>query len=194
MNLLNKHPFEIWQSPEVTELLKDFFVANYTWAGISDVQAEKFVLTAWRGKGIVETEVLRKESAELLLKIKENIINKTTEPEPLSLINLKEVEVFLDIGANRLAAINYFARRYPNVKKFIGVDVIKQNGSFVYPEKGEYHQVLAGSTSFPVETESVDLILIQYSLHHFQTEEEIRNTLNICHELLKPGGRLVLAE
>ncbi len=193
MNLLNKHPFEVWQSPVVTELLKDFFVANYTWAGIPKEQAEEFVLTAWQGKGVIETEELRKKCAKLLLQIKDDIKVKVTENEEFSLIKLDSVQTFLDIGANRLAAINYYARRYEAVK-FIGVDIIPQNGDFMFPERGEYYQVEPDVTSFPIPPESVDVILIQHTFHHFPNEVAIRNTLNICQGLLKPGGRLVLME
>lgn len=193
MNLLNRHPFEIWQSPAVTKLLADFFVANYTWAGIPKDQAEEFVMTAWKGKGVIDTDVLWKECAKLLLQIKDDIKVKVTENEEFSLIKLDGVETFLDIGANRLAAINYYARRYEAVK-FIGVDIIPQNGDFMFPDRGEYYQVEPDATSFPIPPGSVDVILIQHSFHHFPNEAAIRNTLNICQGLLKPGGKLILME
>jgi SAM-dependent methyltransferase len=195
IDLINKHPFEIWKSQEVTNLLMDFFEANYRLTGLPEGIAKDFVLKAWDRKDSSNVDALLKECGDELLKIK-GMMGKIAEREsdPLDIINFDEVKTFLDIGANKLSAINFLGKKYKHIEKFIGVDVIPQFTDFMFPDRTEYHQVGANDDNYPIADGSVDLILIQYAFHHFPTQTEIKTCLSNCYKVLKPGGRLVLME
>jgi SAM-dependent methyltransferase len=195
INLINKHPLHIWQSQIVTNLLVDFYEGNYKLAGVPESVAKNFVLKAWEKKDNTNINILLKECGDEQLKI-QRVMKKIQdrESDPLDIINFNEVKIFLDIGANKLSAINFLGKKYKHIEKFIGIDVIPQYTDFMFPEKSEYHQVNPSDATYPITNASVDLILIQYAFHHFPTANAIKTCLNNCYKVLKPGGRLLLME
>lgn len=195
INLTNKHPFQIWQSQIVTNLLVDFYEANYKLARVPEDIAKSFVLKAWEGKNNSDVSSLLEQCGEELLKIKKMMGKiQDRESDPLDIIDFGTVRTFLDIGANKLSAINYLAKKYKHIEKFIGVDVIPQYTNFTFPDRTEYHQINPSDTTYPIANGSVDLILIQYAFHHFPTLFNIKTCLNNCFKVLRPNGRLILME
>lgn len=191
---LAQHPLKIWKSEVVTKLLTDFLSANFTKAGIDKNLAEKFITTTWKGKNSIDFEILRKEGDALMMQAKGVVVNQPDESDPLDIINLDGVDSFLDIGANKLATINYYAQRYKQIRQFIGVDVIPQRGVFIEPGKSVYHRVDPEAKSFPVKNESIDVVNVQFVFHHFPDLASIKRSLGICRSIIKPDGRLILWE
>jgi ubiquinone/menaquinone biosynthesis C-methylase UbiE len=191
---LVKHPFEIWKSEKVTEILVDFYEANFLKAGLEKGRGEEFVIKAWESKDNTDPEVLRKECDQILLRAKAETKNLPTEREPLDIISLDKIDKFLDIGANKLATINYYAQKYPSVEEFIGIDVIPQRNEFVFPKKCHYFQVDPEANLYPVEHQSIDLINIQFVFHHLPDLMSIKKNLEICQRIIRPRGKLVLWE
>lgn len=195
MNLINKHPLDTWQSVEVAELLADFFAENYILAGISKEEARNFVLTIFEEKNTKNWNLLLEQSAQKLLSIQKRMVKmKHPENDPLSVIDFSQTKTFLDVGANKLSAINFLAKKHKNIEKFIAVDIIPQHTDFMFPQKSEYIQINPNSQNYPLPENSVDTILAQYVFHHFANEEQIVKTLRSCFKILKPNGQFVLME
>ena len=53
--------------------------------------------------------------------------------------------------------------------------------------------VIASAVSLPLVTESVDVVVSNYCLHHLPHEEKL-TALRELHRVLRPGGRCVLAD
>lgn len=191
---LAKNPLEIWQSKEVTELLLDFFTANFEKAGLQKELAKEFVLRAWDNKDSMDFESLRNECNSILMQAMEKVEREPDENEPLDMVSMENVDTFLDIGANKLTTINYYAKKHPNIKKFIGVDIIPQRKPFIDEARSSYFQVDPEANSFPVNDQSIDLVNIQFVLHHFPDLDSIKRSLSICKNIIKEKGRLVLWE
>lgn len=191
---LAKNPLELWKSEEVKNLLADFYEANFVEAGLKKGLGEELINKIWRDKDATDPEALRQECDAILLQAKAEIKNHPDESEPLDIINFDGVKKFLDLGANKLATINYYAQKYEGVEQFVGVDIIPQHNVFVRPEKCAYFQIDSEMKSFPVEEQSVDLANIQFVFHHFSDLASIRKTLEVCRKIIKPQGRLVLWE
>lgn len=190
----NLHPFEIWKNQEVTDLLLNFYEANFRKAGIPEEIAEELIFSIWQEKGKTENKILAKKVADIMLKAKEHIQFHIAETELIKLWNLENVKTFLDVGANRLTAINHYASKYPSIEKFIAIDVIPQKEKFRVPEKSSYFQINTEDKSFPVVNNSIDCINIQFVLHHFENFDSIKNTLEKCQKAIRPGGLLMFWE
>lgn len=193
-NPFKKHPLDIWRSREVTELLIDFFSANFKKAGLPQKMARDFVLMAFENRKTSNRERLREVCEKIMIEAKDKAKNPPDEIDPINLFDFSGVETFLDIGANKLATINYLAKKHKNIKKFIGVDTIPQRNKFHDPRKSVYFQVDAHAKSLPMKDDSVDFINLQFTLHHFPDEGSIKRMLDICRKKLKPGGILLLWE
>lgn len=179
MNLINEHPLKIWQSLEVTKLLEDFFAANYSVVEVEESASKGFVQKPWQEKNSKDWEVLRKECGAIFNKIKDSAEKiKHPESDSLDLIDFSNVKSFLDIGANKLSAINFIAKKNRHIEKFIGIDIVPQHTEFAFPEKSQYFQTDPEAKNFPVEQNSIDVILAQYAFHHFPDEESIKRCLN----------------
>ncbi|MDD5489473.1 MAG: methyltransferase domain-containing protein [Candidatus Moranbacteria bacterium] len=190
----NRHPFEVWQSKEVAELLAEFFSANFEKAGVSGKLAENYVLKVWNEKNKKDKEILRQECDEIFEKVKNGVKNPPDEIEPINLFDFSNVDTFLDIGANKLSTINYLAERNKKIRKFIAVDIIPKRREFVDPERGEYIQISSNAESFPIAKESADFVNIQFVFHHFENKKATEMMLENCREVLKPYGKLLLWE
>lgn len=178
----------------MTGLLLDFYKTNFRTAGIPEKIAEELVLSVWQEKGKTDTKILAKKVAAIMLKAKENIRFHVTETELIKLWNLDDVKTVLDVGANRLTAINHFARKFPHIEKLVAVDVIPQKEKFACPEKSSYYEIDPQDGNFPVEDGSIDCINIQFVLHHFESLDSIKKTLEKCQKALRPGGTLMFWE
>ncbi|MCX6800378.1 MAG: class I SAM-dependent methyltransferase [Candidatus Falkowbacteria bacterium] len=191
---LKNHPLDIWRNKEVTGLLLDFFIGNFTQGGISQCLAENLVLTAWENRKTLDKETLRRECDRLFRLAKKEYFYKITETLPLSLIDLSGVSSFLDVGANKLTAINYFAEKYPVIKELIGVDIVPQKKVFIDSLRSKYFQISSAADILPVEENSIDFINIQFVFHHFTDLESIVKMLSLCKRALKSDGTLLLWE
>lgn len=191
---LKKHPLEIWMSREVTDLLADFFAANFKKAGLPGKMGRDYVLTAFENRKASDREGLRKACDKIMLEAKNAAKNSPSEIDPIDLFDFSEVETFLDIGANKLATINYLAKKHKNIKRFIGVDTIPQRGRFHDPKRSVYFKVSQKAKSLPIKNESVDFINLQFVFHHFPDVGSIKRMLSICRKILKPGGIILLWE
>ncbi|MFA5926056.1 MAG: NUDIX domain-containing protein [Parcubacteria group bacterium] len=189
-----KHPLEIWKSREVTDLLIEFFGVNFKKAGLPEKMARDLILTAFKNRKTADREGLRRVCEKIMLEAKDRAKNPPDEIDPIELFDLNETEMFLDIGANKLATINYLAKKHKNIKKLIGIDTIPQRSNFHEPQKSSYFQVSPKAKSFPIKKESVDFINLQFVFHHFPDAGSIKRMLSICRKILKPGGMILLWE
>lgn len=191
---LCRHPFDIWKSEEVTELLVDFYDANFVKAGLPKDFGKEYVLKVWNNRNTPDREKLRKECDAIMTDAKNKIKNAPDEAEPLDLFDLSGTDTFLDIGANKLSTINYYSKKYDSIKKFIGIDIIPQRNPFDDPSRGIYCEIDSDAKSFPVKNQSADFINIQFALHHFPNLDSIQRILANCQKSIKPDGRLLLWE
>jgi 8-oxo-dGTP pyrophosphatase MutT (NUDIX family)/ubiquinone/menaquinone biosynthesis C-methylase UbiE len=191
---LKNHPLEIWKSRDVAEILADFFAANFKKAGLPEKMGRDYVWYAYKNRKNKDREKLREACEKIMLEAKDRAKNSPDEIDPIDLFDFTEVETFLDIGANKLATINYLSKKHKNIKKFIGVDTISQRGKFHDPKRSRYIQIKKRAKSLPIKCESVDFINIQFVFHHFPDARSIKRMLSICRKILKPGGTLLLWE
>ncbi len=191
---LCKHPFDIWKSEEVTELLIDFYSANLVKAGLPKNLGRDYVLKVWNNKNSSDKEKLRSECDTIMTEAKNKIKYVPDEADPLDLFDLSNVDTFLDIGANKLSTINYYSKKYSKIKRFIGVDIIPQRNPFDDLSRGTYYQIDSDAKSFPIKNQSVDFINIQFALHHFLDLDSIQRILANCQKAIKPDGCLLLWE
>ena len=132
MDSLNKHPLEIWRHRGVTELLIDFFSRNFAKAGIPELLAVEYINKIWENKYRVPESKLREWGERMLNQAKKQAVKRPKGNELLDLIVMDEVGTLLDIGANKLSTINYYAANYPSIEKFIGIDIVPQQAQFSY--------------------------------------------------------------
>ncbi|MCK5241486.1 methyltransferase domain-containing protein [bacterium] len=187
------HPFRIWKSQAVTDLLVDFYRANFEHAGVDPDMGEKYVKKIWENKNSKTEDELRQFGLAILTQAKLLRRYEVTEKNILDMITLKPGEILLDVGANDLDRINYLAKKFPE-SKFIGVDIIPRHDKFDYPDRCKYYEVKSDATSFPIEDESIDITNNQFSWHHFPDLDAIKRALVIQHAILKNGGLLILWE
>ncbi|MBL7058032.1 class I SAM-dependent methyltransferase [Patescibacteria group bacterium] len=194
MTKQSKHPLELWKSQEVTNLLIEFYELNFQKAGLPKHLASEFILTVWDNRNTDKINSLRRKCDGILLVMKRGIINRSTEPNPMDFFDLSKINSFLDIGANKLTTINYYAKKHANIKKFIGVDITPQKKPFFDSSRSIYYTINPDNIILPIKPQSIDFINIKFVFHHFKDLESITNTLNICSNLIKPGGALLLWE
>lgn len=191
---LNNHPLKIWRNEDVKWLLIDFFNQNFLKAWIKDWLAEYYIRKIWEQRFTWNFEYSRKVGENLMNQAKDKLLKKTDEYNPLDLINYDWVWVYLDIWANKLSTINYLAYKFHNNIKFIAVDVIPQKIDFIYPDKSIYYTIDSDINLLPINSESIDLINLQFVLHHFPNLEFIKELLKFCFKVLKKNWRLILWE
>jgi SAM-dependent methyltransferase len=188
------HPLKLWKSEEVKNLLQDFFKANFEASGIDMKLAEKILDMSWNAKGSKDLEVDMKEISLVFDEVKSKMRIASHEINPIELVDLSSVNTFLDVGANKFALINYIIKNHPNVRELLAIDVVPMQGTFLNPEICKYYQTDSEATQFPIPDQSVDLIDIQFVLHHFPDQESIERMIENCRKSLKKGGKLVLWE
>ncbi len=192
--LINKHPFEIWKSKKVLNLLLATWWANFKKTNIDYKVPLKFIQKVRDSKNIEDEEELILEGEGMFKNIKLNLKFASTEINELDLLDFSNIKSFLDIWANKLSTINYFAQKYENIEKFIWVDVIPQNKNFVDKDRSNYYQIDPMKWSTPIEDWTLDCINIQYVFHHAANIDEIKMILSISKKLLKKWWKLILRE
>ena len=189
------NPLEVWHSPEVKELLADFFKANFKYAGVNDSLAEEIINLSWdtrkKSANVPEMMQLIGQKFEYA---KTLVTQDVKEVNSIDIFDYSKVCSYLDVGANKLDTINYLMQEYSNIERFIGIDIIPKRGKFSRPNKGIYYKVTNDAKNFPIKNNSIDLINIQFVLHHFAGIDSIRRMLQNCKQALKKGGRLILWE
>ncbi len=190
-NYMSNSPLNLFQSIKVKNLLKKFYTKNFATAGVDLLLAEQIIEATWQSRNSIS----KTSYIDSCFRKAKKLANKTPqEIMTLDLLDLGGSEVFLDIGANKLKTINFLSDKYRNVKKFIAIDLIEQNGIFTHPQKCVYYKVNPDFSNFPVEPQSIDVVNMQFVLHHFKSIETIKKQLEICNTILKANGRLILWE
>jgi ubiquinone/menaquinone biosynthesis C-methylase UbiE/uncharacterized protein YbaR (Trm112 family) len=110
-----------------------------------------------------------------------------------SQIKLTGSENVLDLGAGRCWATRYFARQGCSA---VGLDVLLtryvglKTGDIYLEKEGVYFDRICGDMhQIPLRKNSFDIVFMAATLHH---SDDIRATLQQAHDVLKPGGRLIL--
>jgi len=110
-----------------------------------------------------------------------------------SQVALTGKECVLDLGAGRCWATRYFARQGCRV---VGLDVLMTRyvglkTADIYLEKeGVYFDRICGDMhQIPLRKNAFDIVFMAATLHH---SDDIQATLRQAHDVLKPGGRLIL--
>ncbi len=187
-------PLTIWKSEKVRDLLKEFFVANFEKAGVDKSFAEEMIDSAWKARSSKILEEDRVKINNIYLKAKDLAKYPQTETNTIEFFDLSSVKTFLDVGANKLATINHIQMRYPDIEMFYAIDVIPKVNNFFDESRGKYIQIDPEIQDWQIPENSIDLINIQFVLHHFENEEAIIKTLENCRKVLKSGGRIILWE
>jgi len=183
-----------WKSPKVKDLLLKFYEANFIKAGVDPLLANKIIEEAWLLKEKHKVEDVRLKINAIFNIAKTKLKDKSKEINPLDLFDFSNIKTFLDFGANRLDTINFITRKYPYIEKLIAIDVIPQIKPFKDPARSEYYQIDPGLENFPIYDNSVDVINIQFVLHHFPNEDLIHKLFNHCYKALRTDGKLILWE
>jgi uncharacterized protein YbaR (Trm112 family)/ubiquinone/menaquinone biosynthesis C-methylase UbiE len=102
-------------------------------------------------------------------------------------------EKVLDLGAGRCWATRYFARQGCNA---VGLDVLltryvglKTADVFMEKEGVYFDRICGDMHQIPLGKNTFDVVFMAATLHH---SDDIQATLRQVHEVLKPGGRLIL--
>ncbi len=190
---MNHPDLSTYNSPNVKNLLLNFYSKNFQKAGIGYSYGQNIIKTFYDGRDNSTSEALREEINKLFNNARDLKTSQTKELDPIELIDFADVKTFLDYGANKLDALNKVATRYTNVEKLIAIDVIPQSRPFLEPSKSQYLQVTSNE-NWTIKPESVDLINIQFVLHHVESLEVITSILTNAFKALKTGGKLVLWE
>lgn len=191
---LKIHPLDLWQNQSVTDLLTTFYCQNLEKAGINPTLGKDLIKRVWENKITLDKEELRKNCNAVFEKIKSLKVYEPNEIEPLDLLDLSKVSTFLDIGANKLATINYYAEKHPSIQRLIGIDIISKARDFFDPKRCEYYQIDEEVKNFPLKDLSIDFINVQFVFHHFPNLQAIKRMLSICQKIIKPNGYLALWE
>ena len=119
------NPLEVWHSPEVKELLADFFKANFKYAGVNDSLAEEIINLSWdtrkKSANVPEMMQLIGQKFEYA---KTLVTQDVKEVNSIDIFDYSKVSSYLDVGANKLDTINYLMQEYSNIERFIGIDII----------------------------------------------------------------------
>lgn len=189
----NFHPLKIWNSENVTNLLIDHRSSNFEMAGLEKEIAISYIKDIWDNKSKKQESLLLEIWKNMFQKAKEKINFYSKEVEPLDLININKWDVFIDIGANKLSTINYLSNKNKETK-FLALDIIPQSKEFTNPEKCTYFQVSKDNRNIPLEEKSVNVINIQFVLHHVDSITTIEKILKECKRVIKIWWRLILWE
>lgn len=202
------NPLEKFKSERVKDLLIDFFEQNFVKAGVEKNLGKSLVEEVWKSRGLPEKDI-KLFTTKKFNRAAKQANSGISEVFVWELFDLSKVKTFVDVGANKLRRINELAGIYRSIDLFIGVDVVPQANKFNFPERCEYIQIRKGSgldrkskfknqnlngSILEIESGSVDLVNIQYVLHHFGSDGEIVEMIEEVYRILKPGGRLLLWE
>ena len=187
-------PLSFWKSEKVSSLLGEFYESNFKKAGVEEGIGREIIRTAFELRNRESEESLREIVNALFLKAKTNLTKFSSEIDKLSLIDFTNVNSIADIGANKLDTLNKIARFYPHIEKLVGIDINPPFKISKYKDKIKYYQVQSDSTSYPLGKNCFDVINFQFSLHHFQSEKQIREVILNCKNYLKRNGRLIIWE
>ena len=192
----NFHPLTTFKDEIVFELLSDFFEQNCNLADVQPGLGSNLITYVWQNKNAPSDQYqqLRIETLALLKEVIKSCQTKSKEANTLHLISLKNENVVVDIGANKLAALNYFGARFPSIEKLIAVDIVPQQKNFQFPEKSQYIQVSPNEKEIPIESGTVDVVHIQFVLHHLESQQKIHDMLHEAYRILRPKGRLLIWE
>ncbi len=117
-----------------------------------------------------------------------------TQKRGVSLLNLHENQCFLDMGCGTGWAVRYAASLVKNKGKFYGIDI-----SSKMIEKAEkncagcvnIYFCKADAGALPFKDDFFDFIICTNSFHHYFSASKV---LNEVYRVLKPGGRICIAE
>jgi SAM-dependent methyltransferase len=185
-----------WQSQKVADLLADYYKVNFDYVGSNGSLIREIILEMFKGKDLLSLNAITAGIEYGLKSYKVKKDNLIREKDILEELDLKGVEEFLDIGANNLSTINKLMPINKKIKLFHAIDIIEKKSIFKDESRGRYYKVAQNVNikDFPLEPNTIDFINIRFVLHHFNSLEDITHQLQICFNLLKDGGRLLLWE
>lgn len=119
-------------------------------------------------------------------------------------LRLRGDETVLDLGCGRGAVLLAAAKRLPRGRA-IGVDLWHADQTDNSPEATLANAALenvadrievrtADMTALPLPDDSVDIIVSSLAIHNIPTHEGRRQALNEAVRVLRPGGRLAIAD
>lgn len=119
-------------------------------------------------------------------------------------LQLKGDETVLDMGCGRGAVLLAAAKRLPNGRA-IGVDLWQADQTDNSPSATEANAKLenvadrielhtADMTALPLDDNSVDVIVSSLAIHNIPTHEGRRSALAEAMRVLRPGGRIAIAD
>lgn len=113
----------------------------------------------------------------------------------LTTVEFQPGQSLLDIGSNTCWATNHFAERGLQA---IALDIstaelqgLHTAEYFIDDGSTFFERVLGTMTDIPIATNSLDYVHCCEVMHH-NDPQSLRRTLNECHRVLRPGGRLLV--
>lgn len=113
----------------------------------------------------------------------------------LNIINIKDGERILDLGTGTGFLAIPIAQRNKN-SQVIGLDIVEEtlrrNRKLVQEKHIDNLKFISyDGLKFPIEDNSIDLLVTRYALHHFPC---IKDTFNEISRVLKKGGRAFICD
>jgi hypothetical protein len=190
----SSHPLHHFNNKRVQQLVANYFEQNCVLAGVPSGLGQELIDFVWQQKNKTDFETLRLQSLEKMQPILSSMTTKPTEKNSLYLLDFSQAKTLIDIGANKLAAINFFGNKFPAIEQLIAVDIIPQRRTFHFPTRSKYIQTKPDQKQLPLPNASADVVQFKFVLHHLQSKEHIKEMLSEAHRLLKTGGRLIIWE
>ncbi len=179
----------------VRNFVRDIWINNFEINSFSHL-AEKIFLELEKAENfcevisIIDKVLSDRDFKRSNRKIRKNPKNLNTFGYRLLEKELKSAKSYLDYGCGRMALIRRILREsLNNIERVYGFE----------PKADMRYFGLEGKAELIRENEEVknltgiDLISINYVLHHL-TEEEINGTLQICKNILSPNGKIIVLE
>lgn len=111
-------------------------------------------------------------------------------------VQIKSTDAILDVATGTSVIPIRLINTYPNLKQIVGLDITwgmllkgRQNTSSKFDE-GRIKLVCGTALAMPLLGSSFDIVLCGLATHHM----EVRNLLTEIHHVLKPHGKLAIAD
>jgi ubiquinone/menaquinone biosynthesis C-methylase UbiE len=152
------------------------------------IRVNKVKWDEWADTGVLENNSIK----FLGLKIKYDF-NKF-QSMVVDLIDIPNVQTFLDIGCGTGWAMNYAFNKFGGKGEFYGIDLSQKmidKAIQLYKDNQHLHFVQGESTALPYVDNLFDVIMSTNAFHHFPDPDKALS--EICR-VLKPGGKLLILD
>ena len=193
---LTQQVYKDLQNEEILNFLKEIWLSNFYNSGFEFIP-EKIFKRIPEAKNfneilsIIEEEFGNREFKKFnRKKRKEGNLNafgyKIIEE------SLKKSKSYLDFGCGRMALIRRICREdLPDLEKIYGYDPKAQMEYIAFDQKDRVS--FLDKIREVKELENIDLITINYVLHHL-TNEELNEALETCRKILSKDGEIIILE